>query len=282
MTFSVISQRMEIFFWTGWISALRWIRVTRWLGAGLLASGCLVSLLLTGLFINARGQSDRQAGAGAPVQVGKQSLAAAEPPDRARPSQNNTLLLVVDQLEGSQAQLQGAWLLVMDPEGSNGIFLPIFPSSTTSTETPTQDLSRLFSLDGSGMPAAAFQEAVRQKNIRWAHILILEHASLAAMAELEGGVDLGHGLVSGGKAVTWLDSQDPGLPSLLERQAVLLGAICLQSSILFENAHIDLISGLLAGPRRSDLSLDEFQQGWKQAGKNGKFSCEFPTIWGGK
>ncbi len=281
MSFVTLSRRMEIAFWTSWVSTLRLARAARWLPTLLGLSVCLVSLLFVSAFT--RFQNAPGGGISSPV---KGALAVAPQAGRTPIVQQNTLVLIIDRLEGGPARLQGAWLLVSDPDFREIVFLPIYPSGAPGKPTPPPDLNRLFRQNASGAPGEAFFEALRQKRIWWNHYVMVDYASLAALVELSGGVFLDGELnpgaaLTGGQVIDWLAASDPAPQAILARQAALLGALCRRSGRLIAATHPDLMSGLLTGSGQSDLSPDAFRQGWEQARQAGSLVCEFPTLPGG-
>lgn len=289
-----LSRRLEIAFWTGWVSAIRAMHlapVARGASILLMLACCLMGWMLVktstsylesglvslGFF---RGLTPASANAGGD---GTQEMAWTGPMalpatsgtnDYAAATQVNVLLLVVDRLGGISPRLQGVWLLVTDPQKHGLTFLPLYPSANS-------DLSRAFRLDPSGAPSQAFLEAVRQKGVWWHHYLALDYASLSALVELVGGVQLGGTRLRGVEAVTNLLSPARAPEAMLEGQASLFESICLQSAGLLANADPDLVTGLLTGSdERSNISPEVFQQGWIYASQAGGLTCEFPTVLG--
>lgn len=293
MSFVTLSRRMEIAFWISWVSTLRLARATRWLPLLLALSVCMVSLLFVTAF------TGYHSAAGGPffsAAAGQMPPAERPQPEHAPAAQQNTLLLIVDRLEGGPAHLEGAWLLVSDLDLQEIVFLPIYPSRTPGKPGSTQDLSLLFHQNASGAPGESFLEALRQKRIWWNQYVMLDHASLAALVELSGGVSLegapdggapqgdapqGDAPQGGGPALDWLTSSKPDPAAFLERQTVLLQALCRQSGRLAAAAHPDLMSGLLLSGGRSDLRPAAFGQQWQQVQRSGSLACEFPILPGG-
>ncbi len=287
-----LSRRLEIVFWTGWVSAVRAVhlaRVGRTVVILLVLVSCLMGLALVktstgylergamslGFFSGMIPASANAMQNGAPARTGPVALSNTDgASDYAAATQVNVLLLIVDRLGGVSPRLEGVWLLVSDPQKRALTFLPLYPSGSS-------DLSRSFRLAPSGAPSRAFLDSVRQKGVWWHHYLVLDYASLSALVELVGGVNLGSTRVHGVEAVTRLLSPAQPPEAFLGGQALLIEAICLQSTGLFATADPDLVTGLLAGSdERSDISPEAFQQGWDYASQGGGLTCEFPTVLG--
>jgi hypothetical protein len=291
------SRRLEIAFWTNWVSALRLLQNVPWAMGLRIVVVCSTSLLLVlGLagFLRyglPESAANRLAQIAAPAAVsaapgaviGSRGIGrvvlpkSALPVEHPKDTQVNVLFLLVDRLGSLSPQLLGAWLMVGDPQNQKLTFLPLFPSVVAGGGV---ELNRNFRLDPSGAPSPVFLESVKQKGVWWHHYLIFDKAALSALVELEGGVGLGDGLLSGAKAVAALPPAGQAAREILEGQAALLEAICQRSESLFTTANPMLVAGLLAGADRSDISPETFQQGWQQVSHSGGLVCEFPTVLG--
>lgn len=284
---ATLSGRLEIAFWIGWVAALRLVRLIRWASLLLVMTTCFLALLFVRASASYLERNDVFPGvnAGDPASGKAQNAAEVGPvvlptADRSVTEQLNVLFLLVDRLGGVSPHLQGAWLVVSDPQGQGLTFLPLYPSLAAAQAPASADLKRDFRLDFSGAPGRDFLRAISQKGVWWHHYLVLDHASLAALVELVGGAALGNGMLNGAQAVATLPASGQAPGAVLEGQAMLLDAICRQSAGLFKSAHPDLIAGLLTGSGRSDVGPEAFEQGWAYLSRSGELTCEFPTVLG--
>lgn len=260
MSLNQISQRIEIAFWTGWVQMAVNLRST-WLAPVLVLTGaCLLALSLAGF------------SAGYFRSAASQSAAPAAVVGMVRPhtEQENLLLGWVDDLQPG-SRLQGLWLGVYSPQEKRMTFLPILPGDSSAGF----DGPFLWSRGGQMDPA--FLELVDRKGILWDHYLILERSSLSGLLHLMGKLNLGGRIVAPDQAVDEMSL--PGAPEVvLQRQADILNALCVNWEGVFNGADPDVMSGLWLTNSATDMSEAHFVQTWQALTEAGGPTCEFPTL----
>jgi hypothetical protein len=259
MSLNQISQRLEIAFWTSWVQMAVNLRST-WLAPVLVLTGaCLLALALAGFSAGVLRGAASQAAPVAQVAV-----------VRPHTEQENLLLGWVDELRPG-SHLQGLWLVVYSPQENNMSLLPILHAG------------RATGFDGAfnwspGAPAdAAFLNQVNRKGILWDHYLILERSSLSGLLHLVGELNLNGRFVPPDQALDEMTM--PGAPEMvLQRQADILNALCVNWDGAFGSAAPDLMGGLWLNNSAADMSEAHFEQTWQALMEAGSPTCEFPTL----
>lgn len=291
MNLTQFSDQIEIAFWMGVVSLARDPRAYRRTLLALVALLVLLTLLLTGfswayLHLPARPLTPRS--------VSLQSAALLPRPEN---GQKNLLLVVVDRLQDPEPSLEGAWMLIYAPSGLRVTFMPVYPAASSLSRS----LEKEFRLAENQVLADSFQQALRAQGLWWDHYLLVDYATLAALVELSGGIEIGEGLGSGpgsspgdgpgsgrsdGRQVVSLlpiARQNP--QTAQELQARIALGICQRFAITLHQASPEaivelLIDGASLRAARSDLTPADLQASWTSLRNAGGIDCEFPTLIG--
>lgn len=275
MNISNISDQIEIAFWMGIVSLLRGRRVSRLMTVLLIVLLCLVALLLTAFswsYVRLPSQQN------APKAAAIHTAAYLGRPDN---GQKNLLLIVVDQLEESEPDLLGAWMLIYAPSGLRVTFMPIYPTGSEAS----LDVAQAFGLEKARDPSAAFKQVLESQGLWWDNYLVVDQAILAALVELSGGIDLGNGHSNGQQVVGLLPIAEQDSQTALELQARIAKGICQRFDNTLQNASPETIielfvGGALSPSVHSDLTPEQLLASWTRMRGAGGLVCEFPTLIG--
>lgn len=287
MNLTRFSDQIEIAFWMGMVSLLRDPRAYRRTLLALTTLLALMTLLLTGfswayLHLPARPHSPRT--------VALQSAAFLQRPEN---GQKNLLLIVVDRLEQQEPSLEGAWMLIYAPSGLSVTFMPVYPVASSAG----QRLEEEFRLAEDGGLMDSFQQALRAQGLWWDNYLVVDYATLAALVELSGGIEIGNnpgshpgqdrggGRSNGQQVVSLLPIASQNAQTAQELQARIAQGICGRFATTLQTASPEamvelLIAGASMGTARSDLTPADLQASWSRMRHAGGIDCEFPTLIG--
>jgi hypothetical protein len=280
MNISTISNQIEIAFWMGVVCILRNRRITRPALLALIALLCLLALLLTAFSwayfdLPARLQIPRAAAIHSPAYLAR--------PDN---GQTNLLLVLVDQLSEADISLEGAWMLIYSPDGLRVTFMPVYPAESGAAAR----LPGAFRLAKDGALPVSFQQALQAQGLWWDNYLVVDHAMLADLVDLSGGIDIGNGFSQGSNVVDLLPIAGQDAQTAQQLQARIARGICQRFDSILTNASPEAIVDLLIGGMPpggippslalSDLTPAALRQSWSSLRRSGGLDCEFPTLIG--
>ena len=194
--------------------------------------------------------------------------------------QNNTLIIVVDQLTTSKLlykpELEGVWLVASTSKAPRLIFLPLYPNSLQGGLQADLNMASQFSLTWNNRPADDFFDYLFSLDIHWDNYILMDDTALLNLAGLAGGVFVDdYGLVDD------LDLIEQLILSIPQPQshAILADSICGRSWELFQRSDPNLVIKRLSGHFYSDLDWRYLVIGWmNMQNYSASFTCEFPTI----
>ena len=185
-----------------------------------------------------------------------------------------TLLIYVDDLSKPDPLLQGVWLSRSGDTQQIKLFFPLFPSQAEDGIQRDLNLRGAFWLDEPTQPSEKFLTILRDRNLSWNYILLLDQAALveiglilqetnpdsyqldpAAVAGLTYGVD--------NRAV------------VQENQARYIRELCGQLPLPGQNELLQrFLEGFSGHILINSITPLEFNQSWQ-----GDISCLFPTLY---
>ncbi len=89
-----------------------------------------------------------------------------------------TLLILVDDLGALNPVLDGVWLSRSSDGGQGSLFFPIFPSQADDGDRRDTNLQGAFWLEESHQPSQQFQTILRDRNLSWHQIILLDRFAL--------------------------------------------------------------------------------------------------------
>lgn len=184
-----------------------------------------------------------------------------------------TLVILVDDLTALNPTLNGVWLSRSSDGGQGSLFFPIFPSQAEDGDQRDINLRGAFWLDESFRPSQQFQTILRDRNLVWHRVILLDQPALEEA-----------GLILGELNPTYKPLNSVGLAGLTytvenrsivqSNQALFIHEICSQLPL---PAHNDLLQRFLEGfaghLRVVGTTPLAITQSWSQVSY-----CLFPTL----
>jgi hypothetical protein len=90
-----------------------------------------------------------------------------------------TLIIFVDDLMALNPNLEGVWLSRAADGGAGALFFPIFPSQATDGAQRDINLRGAFWLEESLILSVEFQTILRDRNLSWHQVLLLDQTALS-------------------------------------------------------------------------------------------------------
>jgi hypothetical protein len=275
MNITTISTQIEIAFWMGVACILRNRRIHRPFLIAFIALLCLTALMLTAFSWAYINLPDRLQ---APKTAAIHTSAYLSRPEN---GQNNLLLVLVDDYSLDEISLEGAWMLIYAPSGLRVTFMPVYPSEAAGPGR----LESTLRLGKNGHLPASFVNALQAKGFWWDNHLVVDHALLAGLVEMAGGIDIGNGLSNGQQVVDLLPIAGQDAQTALELQARIARGVCQRFDAILHAASPEAIVDLLINGTSpelalSDLSSDMLRLSWSRMRNAGGLDCEFPTLIG--
>lgn len=213
----------------------------RWLFSGFLLIG-----LLSGFFIGNLSQA---------------SAATAE----AHSVQQNSLIVLVDDLNGKYHNIQGIWLAAR-VEGSAEIsWMPIYPALLDEAETLYSQPHSPLVLETLELDSFAYLAPLREQSAWWDEIFVLDETAIGMIHGLSGSAPLA-------LADTWVEPQ-----RALHEQVQIINSLCANPASLAAAGALDQFLALMPSHVQSSGSPFELitrWDGWAQAGF--ALSCTHP------
>lgn len=268
-----ILERIEIAFWTVSIR----IMGNRKLILALICSACaLVLFMLIGAIYKSK-PSSFQEGQN-PIQDFEYASISSQPGHTPTviPNQSNLLIVLVDDLSSSQPELIGLWLAGRVSSAPQIIFLPIFPSQSSSK---SENAIHSSFLDTSGNLDENFVNTLHTREIWWDHYLAADMNSLIDLVSLMNGISWNGENYTGPEIVTLISEILDQPRVALELQAQIAGELCNNLPDWAVKADSEILEGLFESRFRSDMEFGLIQSArQKISGPEGIPVCAFPTI----
>lgn len=214
----------------------------------LLFFGFVLLGMASGFFLGSLGSA---LAAGAQVPASKQMAAA----------QQNSLIVIVDDLAAPQPALLGAWLAVRSD--GHVSWMPLYPQPLESGSGYAQP-SKPIRLAGSDLSALRALAPVSEASVWFDEAFLLDQTAAAAFSVLASGPQ------GGLAAATWEQPQ-----AALQQQVQIIQALCAQSWAAVSN--LDAALALMPDHLRSSTTAFELitrWDGWASAGFG--VSCSHP------
>jgi hypothetical protein len=95
-----------------------------------------------------------------------------------------TLVILVDDLLALNPSLQGVWLSRSTDGGVGALFFPIFPSQAEDGSQRDLNLRGAFWLEESLVLSQEFQTILRDRNLTWHQVLLLDHSAVSEINQI--------------------------------------------------------------------------------------------------
>jgi hypothetical protein len=90
-----------------------------------------------------------------------------------------TLVILVNDLMALNPSLEGVWLSRLTDQGAGILFFPIFPSQAEDGTQRDLNLRGAFWLEESLTPSQEFQTILKDRNLSWHQVLLLDQVALS-------------------------------------------------------------------------------------------------------
>ena len=185
-----------------------------------------------------------------------------------------TLMIYVDDLSKPEPLLQGVWLSRSGDVEQIKLFFPLFPSQAEDGIQRDLNLRGAFWLDDPTQPSEKFLTILRDRNLTWNYIFLLDQAALMEISLIlqETNPD---SYQMNPAAIAGLTYSVDNRAVVQENQARYIQELCGQLPLPGQN---DLLQRFLEGFSGHILIKAttplEFNQSWQ-----GDVSCLFPTLY---
>jgi len=238
--------------------------------------------LLVGLFLGTRAglstgtaNSVNSSLATAPAPIAATAEMATPQPVAAN-GQRNLLVIGVDRMEPENAQLESIWLVLHFPGEAEFTLIPLFPAALSGGQSQDDFLSHTFDLRPDHLPSPEFLTAIKELDLWWNDVLVIDEAGLARMIDQVGGVVLDGDRYEGVNAVAGLPNPWDAPHGALQGQISVAKALCSQSPGIFSPESIQVMIGLIGTHIFTTQEMQSTLADWQ--GLNEPVSCQFPTL----
>jgi hypothetical protein len=201
-----------------------------------------------------------------PVLLEEQS---AVPP----PQDPFTLIVLVDDLTSSEPNLDGVWLRRSTDEGRGSLFFPIFPSQAEDGDRRDLNLRGAFWLGESQLPSQQFQTILKDRNLTWHRLILLDRIALDNIGRILGELSPDfQPLNAVGLAGLSYTVENRGL--VQSNQALYINNLCRQLPL---PAHSELLQRFLEGFAGHLVVLQSTPLAITQSWSTVSY-CSFPTM----
>jgi hypothetical protein len=190
------------------------------------------------------------------------------------PADPFTLLIYVDDLLKPELLLQGVWLSRSGDAQQIKLFFPLFPSQAEDGIQRDLNLRGAFWLDESTQPSEKFLTILRDRNLSWDYIFLLDQAALVEIGLIlqetnPDSYQLNPTVVAG---LTYgVDAR----VAVQENQARFIRELCGQLPLPGQNELLQrFLEGFSGHVIIHATTPLEFYQSWQ-----GEVSCLFPTLY---
>jgi hypothetical protein len=190
------------------------------------------------------------------------------------PADPFTLLIYVDDLLKPEPLLQGVWLSRSGDAQQIKLFFPLFPSQAEDGIQRDLNLRGAFWLDESTQPSEKFLTILRDRNLSWDYIFLLDQAALVEIGLIlqetnPDSYQLNPTVVAG---LTYgVDAR----VAVQENQARFIRELCGQLPLPGQNELLQrFLEGFSGHVIIHATTPLEFYQSWQ-----GEVSCLFPTLY---
>jgi hypothetical protein len=105
------------------------------------------------------------------------------------PADPFTLIILVDDLGALNPVLDGVWLSRSSDGGRGSLFFPIFPSQAEDGDQRDLNLRGAFWLEESRQPSQQFQSILRDRNLVWHQVILLDRYALEETGLILGEIN---------------------------------------------------------------------------------------------
>jgi len=195
-------------------------------------------------------------------------------------SQQNFLIIGVNNLEAESPRLESIWMLLYIPPTPQFTLIPIYPSPYAGGEELQNYLESTFALGKDLKPDPAFLVAVQSVNIWWNNYIILDETAMANVVNTASSDNVMNNPDFGSRTIANLPLAWEEPEAAVLAQAELLNGLCHDFARNNSANKLNISSKTFSNHVSSDLSavqLTTMLQNMTSI-KSEPFRCQFPTI----
>jgi hypothetical protein len=189
--------------------------------------------------------------------------------------QRTILLIVVDKL-GKDANLAAVWTLIYAPTLRSPTWIPIYPALPPANLTYADQLFSTFHLVKGNHPDPAFLDLLRQHNLAWSGYIVLDgEAILETMAYF----DIPTRPRNQTEWLTLISVYPQGYEAALHNQIDVLNSICTSAAAQTVNFDLLKLFPRLRKHLQADIDLNLAFSEWEQFfSSENDLKCQFPNT----
>jgi hypothetical protein len=189
--------------------------------------------------------------------------------------QRTILMIVVDKL-GKDANLVAAWTLIYAPNLRRPAWIPIYPTLPQADLAYAEQLIGAFHLTKNNHPDPAFLDLLRQNNLAWSGYIIIDGEAILNTMEF---FDISTRPRSLAEWQMLSSTRPQGHETALRNQIALLDSICTSAAVQPSGFDLIKLYPRLRKHTQADIDLRLAFSEWKQFFYPGNdLQCQFPTL----
>lgn len=197
-----------------------------------------------------------------------------EQQEKPAPADPFTLLIYMDDLSKPEPLLQGVWLSRSGDTQQIKLFFPLFPSQAEDGIQRDLNLRGAFWLDEPAQPSEKFLTILRDRNLSWDYIFLVDQAALGEISIILQEINP-DSYQFNPTTVAGLTYRVDTRVAVQENQARYIRELCGQLPLPGQNELLQrFLEGFSGHVMINAITPLEFYQSWR-----GEVSCLFPTLY---
>jgi len=196
--------------------------------------------------------------------------------------QRNILLIGVNTIEPSEAQLESLWLVTNLPSDSTLHMFPIFPSGNETISDFEVQLYRSFKLDkknGRLTLGQDFIKTLEENNYWWSGYFVSDHVAMTEILNIIGEAGENRTATFGDQFILESPEGNNNPQKTFSIQLALMQSACQILSGLSQNPDLRQVFSLSPTHLLTDLDFNQFLIEWDTLLSNQQSpNCKFPTL----
>jgi hypothetical protein len=196
--------------------------------------------------------------------------------------QRNILLIGVNTINASEAQLESLWLVTNLSSDSILRMLPIFPSGNETISDFEYNLYRSFKLEKQNGNLALDQQFIRvleENNYWWSGYFVIDHVAMKKFMNLLGKADDNGEIIYRVQLIEEIPEAIEDPKKAFSIQLAIMQIACQRLAGLSQNPDLSQVIMLSPTHLLTDLDLYQFRTEWKKLfSDEHNPNCMFPTL----
>jgi hypothetical protein len=197
--------------------------------------------------------------------LGNLTQAAAAERAESKSLQQNTLIVIVDDLSADHQTVRGIWLAARVAESGELSWMPIYPSPLGTNADEYSEAHTALILENFEFEDLSFLSPIHSQRVWWDEVFVIDTAAVITMQNL--------GSLSQATTIeTWLEPQ-----RALHEQVEFIQGLCAAFPAAANQAALDQVLALMPAHIRSTQNPFEFISRWDDWAQSGfGLSCTHP------